>query len=138
MKAQQVKQPEYGSSRSVNLSFETAVESARKALAKEGFGILSEIRIDEKLKEKLGVDFRPYVILDACNPPLAYKALQEEMDIGLLLPCNVIVCKAADSGGSIVAAVNAQAMLSVVGGKSALDHISAEVNQHLQRVVEGV
>lgn len=89
----------YGLSRSVDVPFETAVEKAREALASEGFGILSEIRIDEKLKEKLGVDFRRYVILGACNPSLAYKTLQEEIDIGLLLPCNVVVYERKTAAG---------------------------------------
>ncbi|KXJ98005.1 MAG: hypothetical protein UZ17_ACD001002895 [Acidobacteria bacterium OLB17] len=136
MKPQQVKQQEYGFSRTVNLSFETAVQRAREALAKEGFGILSEIRIDEKLKEKLGVDFRPYIILGACNPPLAYKTLQEKIDIGLLLPCNVIVYQ-AENGRSVVAAVDAKAMLSVVGDNAVLNDVASEVNQRLRRVVEG-
>ena len=91
MKAQQVEQKKYGFSRTVDAAFDEATERTRDALKQEGFGVLSEIRLDEKLKEKLGVDFRRYVILGACNPPLAYKIIQEEIDIGLLLPCNVIV-----------------------------------------------
>src|SRR5688572_25261293 len=81
----------YGYSRTLDLAYEQAVESTREALKAEGFGVLSEIDIKDKLKEKLGVDFRKYVILGACNPALAYETLQQELEIGLLLPCNVIV-----------------------------------------------
>jgi len=102
------------------------------ALQKEGFGVLCEIDI----KEKLNVDFRNYVILGACNPPLAYKSLQQEIGIGLLLPCNVIVYETDEAGKSVVAAIDAKTMLSVVGGKdTTLDAVANEVNQKLERVV---
>ena len=114
MKAQQVEKQEFGFSRTVDTHFDEAIERVRETLKAEGFGVLSEIRLDEKLKEKLGVDFRRYVILGACNPSLAYKTLQEDINIGLLLPCNVIVYEADDKDRSIVAAVDAEAMLSVV------------------------
>ncbi len=100
--------------------------------------MLSEIDIDEKLKEKLGVDFRRYKILGACNPPLAYKTLQEDINIGLLLPCNVIVYEADDKNKSVVAAVDAKAMLSAVGEKPALDEVANEVNERLRRVLESI
>jgi uncharacterized protein (DUF302 family) len=79
---------------------------------------------DEKLKEKLGVDFRNYVILGACNPPLAYKTLQHEIGIGLLLPGNVVVYETDEAGKSVVAAIDAETMLSVVGANNAclVDH----------------
>src|SRR6476661_3841027 len=106
----------YGFSREIESDFDAAVERTREALKTEGFGVLSEIRIDEKLKEKLGVDFRRYVILGACNPPLAYKTLQEDINIGLLLPCNVVVYETGP-GTSVVAAIDADAMMSAAGGK---------------------
>jgi uncharacterized protein (DUF302 family) len=112
-----------------------AVKKTTAALKEEGFGVLCEINIKEKLKEKLGVDFRRYIILGACNPPLAYKTLQEEINIGLLLPCNVVVYEADEVGNSIVAAVDAKAMLSVVGSNPILDSVAAEVNEKLQRVL---
>ena len=136
MDAQQVKKKEFGFSRTVETSFDETTEHVREALKKEGFGVLSEIRLDEKLKEKIGVDFRRYVILGACNPPLAYKTLQEDINIGLLLPCNVIVYEADDKNQSVVAAVDAQAMLSVVGENSAMNDVAYEVNERLQRVIE--
>jgi uncharacterized protein (DUF302 family) len=90
----------------------------------------------EKLKEKLGVDFRKYLILGACNPPLAYKSLQQEINIGLLLPCNVIVYEADETGQSTVAAIDARAMLSVVGGNNeTLELITTEVTEKLNRVI---
>src|SRR6476646_4356259 len=96
MKAQQIKEQKYGFNRTVDAEFDEAAERTREALKQEGFGVLSEIRLDEKLKEKLGVDFRRYVILGACNPPLAYKTLQEDINVGLLLPCNVIVYRSEE------------------------------------------
>jgi len=135
MKAQQGQEKKYGFSRTVDAAFEKAIELTREALKQEGFGVLSEIRLDEKLKEKLGVDFRRYIILGACNPPLAYKTLQEDIDIGLLLPCNVIVYEADDANRSVVAAVDAQAMLSVVGDNSAMNAVATEVNKKLRRAI---
>jgi uncharacterized protein (DUF302 family) len=136
MSAQQLQHSKYGFSKTVDLPYEEAVERARAALKEEGFGVLCEIDIKEKLKEKLGVDFRNYVILGACNPPLAYKTLQQEIGIGLLLPCNVIVYEADEARKSVVAAINAETMLSAVGDtNSALNSVATEVNEKLKRVV---
>ena len=135
MKAGHAEQQKYGFMRTVDMDFDQAREEAIEALKTEGFGVLSEIRLDEKLKEKLGVDFRRYVILGACNPPLAYKTLQEEINIGLLLPCNVIVYEAEEENKSVVAAVDAKAMLSVVGTNPAMEEVAAEVNERLQRAI---
>ena len=135
MSAQQPQHTKYGFSKTVGVSYEEAVEKVTTALKEEGFGVLCEIDIKEKLKEKLGVDFRRYTILGACNPPLAYKTLQEEINIGLLLPCNVIVYEADEAGKSVVAAIDAKTMLSVVGNNATLDAVATEVNEKLQRVV---
>jgi len=136
MSAQQLQHSKFGFSKTVDLPYEQAVEKTREALKDEGFGVLCEIDLKEKLKEKLGIDFRKYVILGACNPPLAYKTLQQEINIGLLLPCNVIVYAADEAGKSVVAAIDAGAMLSVVGGvNEALDSVAREVNERLSRVV---
>ena len=126
---------DYGYSRVVDMPYAQAVERAREALKSEGFGVLCEIDIKEKLKEKLGVDFRNYVILGACNPPLAYQTLQEEINIGLLLPCNVIVYEEGDR--SIVAAIDAAKMLSVVGNPK-LESMAGVVNEKLKRVIESM
>ena len=138
MSAQQLQHSKYGFSRTVNLPYDKAVEKTRTALQQEGFGVLSEIDLKEKLKEKLGVDFRNYVILGACDPPLAYQTLQQEIDIGLLLPCNVIVYESDETGKSVVAAIDAKTMLSVVGGNATLDAVASEVNEKLQRVVNQI
>ena len=136
MSAQQVQHSKYGFSKTVDLSYSVAVEKTRAALQQEGFGVLCEIDIKGKLKEKLGVDFRNYVILGACNPPLAFKTLQQEIDIGLLLPCNVIVYETDEAGKSVVAAIDAKTMLSVVGQNNAtLNDVASEVNERLERVV---
>lgn len=136
MSAQQLQHSKYGFSKTVDLPYEEAVEKARAALKAEGFGVLCEIDIKEKLKEKLDVDFRNYVILGACNPPLAFKTLQQELDIGLLLPCNVVVYEADEAGKSVVAAIDAKTMLSVVGASNAtINAVATEVNEKLQRVV---
>jgi uncharacterized protein (DUF302 family) len=110
----------------------------RAALKAEGFGVLSEIDIKAKLKEKIGVDFRRYLILGACNPPLAYKTLQVELEVGLLLPCNVIVYEADDISKSVISAIDAKAMLSVVGQNPTLRQDASEVNERLQRVISNV
>lgn len=138
MNTTQTEKQKYGFSRTVDFGFDEATEKTREALKAEGFGVLSEIRLDEKLKEKLGVDFRRYVILGACNPSLAYKVLQEDINIGLLLPCNVVVYEAEDANKSVVAAVDAKAMLSVVGESAALETVTEEVNEELRRAVEKI
>jgi uncharacterized protein (DUF302 family) len=135
MSSQQPQHAKYGFSKTIGLPYAEAVEKTRAALKEEGFGVLTEIDMKEKLKEKLGVDFRNYVILGACNPPLAYKTLQEEINIGLLLPCNVIVYEADEAGKSVVAAIDARTMLSVVEDNATLNAVASEVNEKLQRVV---
>ena len=125
----------YGYARVLDLPFEAAVQQARDSLKSEGFGVLCEIDIKEKLKEKLGVEFSKYLILGACNPPLAYNALQQEMNIGLLLPCNVVVYER--DGKSCVAAVDAAKMLGVVGNP-ALEPTARQVNDKLRRVIDRI
>jgi uncharacterized protein (DUF302 family) len=125
----------YGYGRTLDLTYDQAIGRTREALKAEGFGVLSEIDIKEKLKEKLGVDFRNYVILGACNPALAYETLQEELDIGLLLPCNVIVYER--DGKTVVSAVDAARMLSVVGNPK-LESTAGKVNEKLHRVIDSL
>jgi uncharacterized protein (DUF302 family) len=111
-------------------SVRPAVEAALKA---EGFGVLTEIDVQATLKEKLDIDSGPYVILGACNPPLAHQALEAEPDLGVLLPCNVVVY--ATDQGTRVTAVNAGAMLGMVGNE-ALEPIASQVQERLDRVLE--
>lgn len=125
----------YGYIRTVALPFTDAVSKAEAALKKEGFGVLCEIDIQAKLKEKLGVDFPRYVILGACNPPLAHHALQEEIDLGLLLPCNVIVYEQGDQVW--VGAVDAVKMLSVVD-KPAMEPLARQVTEKLRRAIDDI
>jgi uncharacterized protein (DUF302 family) len=125
----------YGFRREIGVPFEVAVQRTRAALASEGFGVLCEIDIKEKLREKLGVDFRKYVILGACNPPLAHEALQEEIELGLLLPCNVVVYE--EDSKAVVAAIDAEKMMSVVGNEK-LNETARLVNEKIQRVIAGL
>jgi uncharacterized protein (DUF302 family) len=129
------KSQEFGYVVSVGLPFEDAVGRLEAGLKNEGFGVLCRVDIQAKLKEKLGVDFPRYVILGACNPPLAYRALQEEINLGLLLPCNAIVYER--DGKVWVGVVDAARMLSVVGNP-AMEPMAREVNQGLRRAVESV
>ncbi|HEX7336329.1 MAG TPA: DUF302 domain-containing protein [Gemmatimonadales bacterium] len=125
----------YGISTTVSLPFERALARTREALAAEGFGVLTEIDVRGTLRQKLDVEFRPYVILGACNPPLAHRALTAELDIGLLLPCNVIVYQADQPGSSVVAALDPVAALSLTGN-DAVQPVASEVRVRLQRVLE--
>ena len=128
---------DYGVGTVVHLDYETAVERVKQALADEGFGILCEIDVAATMRKKLGVDFRPYVILGACNPPLAHRALAEEPDIGLLLPCNVIVYAADDPGSSVISALDAVAALGLTG-RTDLRPVADEVKAKLTRALDAV
>lgn len=119
-----------------NYSFDEAVEKVTEELKKEGFGILSEINIHEKLKEKLNVDFRKYRILGACNPPSAYKALQAENKIGTMLPCNVIV-QELENGKTEVAAVNPVASMQAVENDD-LIAIAKDITKKLEKVIHAL
>ncbi|MCB0192096.1 MAG: DUF302 domain-containing protein [Anaerolineae bacterium] len=124
---------EYGFRITLDVPYETAIEKATDALQAEGFGVLTEIDVKATLKKKLDADFRRYIILGACNPNLAQQALQSELEIGLLLPCNVIVYE-TDDGQSIVSIVDPLSMLGVVESE-ALDPIAKEARTRLQRVI---
>lgn len=127
----------YGIGTTVPLEHARALERTREELAKEGFGILSEIDIAATLRKKLDVEFRPYVILGACNPPLAYRALTAERDLGLLLPCNVVVYAADVPGQSVVAAMDPEAALELTGNEE-VRAVAVEVRAKLERVLRGV
>ena len=127
----------YGFSTSVRLPYEQAVARAREELAKEGFGVLTEIDVAATLKKKLDVDFRPYVILGACNPPLAHRALTAERDIGLLLPCNVIVYQSDEPGMSVVAAMDPVAAMELAGN-DAIRPIAEEASARLHRALHAL
>jgi uncharacterized protein (DUF302 family) len=127
----------YGISTTVNLPYERAVARTREELTKEGFGVLTEIDVAATLKKKLDVNFRPYVILGACNPPLAHRALTAERDIGLLLPCNVVVYAADERGKSVVAAMDPIAALELTGNEQVAP-VAQDVRTRLERVLAAV
>jgi uncharacterized protein (DUF302 family) len=118
----------------MRLPYEAAIEAVTAALKNEGFGVLTEIDVQATMKNKLDVDFRKYVILGACNPPLAYQALSSELEIGLLLPCNVIVYEDDDQQRSVVSIVDPISMLGVVINPN-LDSVAGEARTRLQRVL---
>ena len=123
----------YTLSTTTDLDHADAVERVRDELAAEGFGVLCEIDVQATLKEKLGVDGDPYVILGACNPPLAHQALTAEPELGALLPCNVVVYERENS--THIAAIDAERMLSIVGNDE-LAPVAAQVRDKLARVIE--
>lgn len=129
----EVSSERYAITRETGLSFGEAVERARSLLQEAGYGILSEIDVKAKLEEKLGIEREPYVILGACNPPLANRGLSAEPDLGTLLPCNVVVYE--QEGHTRVAAVEPGKMLSIVGNEE-LEPIAEQVREDLGRVVE--
>jgi uncharacterized protein (DUF302 family) len=114
--------------------YDDAVQRVTALLAEEGFGVLTEIDVQATLKKKLGVDFRRYVILGACNPPLAHRALEAEPHIGALLPCNVVVME-GDAGGSVVSAFRPTTGFQLVGNPS-ISGIAEEVEARIRRVLE--
>lgn len=128
-----MEQTNYGFSKVVNLGYDEAIEKVTEELKKEGFGVLTEIDVKETLKKKLDVDFKPYKILGACNPPFAYKALQSEEQIGLMLPCNVIVY-VNDEGKTIVAAIDPIASMQAVKNES-LGEVAETIQGKLKSVI---
>ena len=123
----------YGFNVKLKESFDDAVTRVTEALKKEGFGVLSDLDIQAAMKEKLGAEIPRYRILGACNPPLALKALTAEPDIGLLLPCNVVVRE--DAGGAVtVALVNPRVMMKLVEGAAAVQEVADDAAARLERV----
>jgi uncharacterized protein (DUF302 family) len=114
--------------------YDEAVERVRSALADEGFGVLTEIDVAETLRRKLDVDFRRYVILGACNPALAHRALSADGEAGLLLPCNVVVQESDDGGESLISVLDPIAALGIAG-KDELREVALEARARLERVV---
>lgn len=128
-----MKLSDYGLTTRLNVPYEEAVEKTRAALKEEGFGVLTEIDVKKTIKEKLGIDVEKYVILGACNPPLAHRALESDPFVGLLLPCNVVVWE--EKGQSVISAIAPVALMSGVGNQ-ALETVAAEVQPKLERVIK--
>lgn len=126
----------YGIGKSVPLPYEQAVERTRAALQEEGFGVLTEIDVKATLKKKLDVDFKKYVILGACNPALAWKGFQAEPDIGLLLPCNVIVYE-EDATRSRVAVLDPLVQLGITGRRD-IEPLADEARKRLERALSAL
>lgn len=124
---------EYYFSKTLNVSFDEAIKITTEALKSESFGVVSEIRMHEKLKEKLDIDFKKYTILGACNPSFAYKALQAEDKIGTMLPCNVLVIEQAENEIE-VAAVNPIASMQAIVNP-ALGEVAQQVTDKLKKVI---
>jgi len=124
---------ELGMSRTVSLSYADAIEAVTAALKEEGFGILTEIDVKATLKKKIDVDFRPYVILGACNPPLAHRALQTEPLLGLLLPCNVIVYDNGD--GTTAVSIMDPIQMASISNNVELQVVAQEANARLRRAI---
>jgi uncharacterized protein (DUF302 family) len=127
----------YGIRIASSLPFETAVAAVSEALKAEGFGVLTSIDVRQTLKAKLNHEFRPYVILGACNPALAERALHAELEVGLLLPCNVIVYETADKQ-SAIAAMAPLAALGIVGDNRELQVVATEADERLRRALAAV
>lgn len=125
----------YGYKRQVNTTYDKTVEKTKEELQKEGFGVLTEIDVKATLKNKLDVDYENYIILGACNPPFAYRALQAEKDIGLLLPCNVIVYE--QDGNVYVSAILPTVAMSMVENENLRD-IAEQIEEKLKSVVDNI
>ncbi len=125
----------YGFSKTVDMSYEAAVEKVTSELKKEGFGVLTSIDVKDTLKKKIDVDFKKYMILGACNPPLAHKALTNEEELGLLLPCNVVVYE--KDNDTVVSVFNPMIMTEIVDNEN-LTTVAREVKDRMERVLEAV
>ncbi len=127
-----------GISTSLHTSFDDAVTRTRQALAEQGFGVLTEINVKATLKAKLGHDMEDYLILGACNPPLAHRAIDANRQIGLLLPCNVVVRTDPDHAGTVLVEAMNPAMLVEVTGEPSLRPVSEEVTGKLQAAIDSL
>lgn len=125
----------YGFSKTTDYTFEEAIQKVTDVLKKEGFGVLTTIDVKETLKNKLNVDFKKYMILGACNPPLAHQALQAEEELGLLLPCNVIVYE--KEGKSVVSFFDPMVMTFIIDNPD-MKPVAEEVKKKLEKVLEAV
>lgn len=126
----------YSIKKVVKMSYKEVVERVKEELKKEGFGVLTEINVKETLKKKIDKEFKKYIILGACNPDFAYQALQLEDELGLLLPCNVVVYE-KESGETAVSAIDPRKALTLSGNKD-LDKVAEQVGKHMDRVINNI
>jgi uncharacterized protein (DUF302 family) len=127
----------YGFGTTVAVTYEQAIERTRLALKDQGFGVLTEIDVRKTMEEKLGAEFRPYVILGACNPPLAHRALSADLGIGLLLPCNVVVYDNGN-GTCTVEAMDPEAALALVGDNPTIAEVAHQARAGLRRAIDAL
>jgi uncharacterized protein (DUF302 family) len=127
----------YGFAATVDLPYDQALERTRAALKEQGFGVLTEIDVKQTMKAKLDVDFRPYIILGACNPPLAHRALSADLGLGLLLPCNVVVYDNGDNT-STVEFMDPEAALGLVGDNPAIADVAHEASVRLHQALDAL
>ncbi len=132
-----MRESRYGMGVEVALAYEQAVERTSEELKKEGFGVLTTIDVKQTMKQKLDREFRKYTILGACNPPLAYRAFEAELEIGLLLPCNVVVYETGP-GTSVVSAIAPILALGMVGGNPSLKDVAREAEERLRRALKNL
>lgn len=132
-----LKESIYGLKKQVDLSYDDAIAAVKETLKAEGFGVLTEIDVKQTMKKKLDKAFTNYIILGACNPHLAFEALSNEIDIGLLLPCNVVVYETPEDKKVVVAAIDPGAMIKVTE-RSDLDDFASSVKERLVRAIEAV
>ncbi len=125
----------YGYQRTVDIKFDEVDSKVREMLMEQGFGILTEIDVKQAFKEKLDIDFQRYRILGACNPPLAHEALTAELEVGMLMPCNVVIWENGD-GSVTLSAADAESLLSVADAD--LNHIAVDANQRLKTAIDAV
>lgn len=130
-----MEQSAYGLRISVKLPFETALERTTEELKKEGFGVITTIDMKQTLKAKLDRDFRKYTILGACNPPLVSKALDAELEVGLLLPCNVVIYESTTPGETIISALAPMSALGSVSENPSLREVAADADARLRRTL---
>jgi uncharacterized protein (DUF302 family) len=125
----------YGFTKEINTSFEETVDNATNELKKEGFGILTQINVTEKFKEKLGIDFKKYIILGACNPPSAHKAILVEENIGLMLPCNVVIYERQEK--TVVSMIKPTVAMKMIGNVE-LEQIATTIERKLKKVFDAI
>ena len=127
---------QYGYSKVTNLGYDEAVAKVTEELQKEGFGVLTEIDVKATMKKKLDKDIKPYIILGACNPPFAYEALQAEEQVGLLMPCNVIVYENND-GKTVVASLEVAPLMGMIDNP-AFEDFGPKVQEKLHRAIDAI
>ncbi len=125
----------YGLTKKINTSFDETMDNATNELKKEGFGILTQINVTEKFKEKLGIDFKKYIILGACNPPSAHKAILVEENIGLMLPCNVVIYERQEK--TVVSMIKPTVAMKMIGNVE-LEQIAATIEKKLKSVFDSI